>query len=105
MSSLPAGYGFKPSHNTHENAAAAAKALATERAAKFFSSNNNSNSSRPTNPIGATAPKLNRLPKNTELGKPALYIPSAQAGGYKYKKRITHKRNHKRSKSRTRSRH
>ena len=103
MSSLPAGYGFKPSHNTHENAAAAAKALATERAAKFFS--NNSNSKRPPSPNGATAPTLSKLPKNIEIGKPALYIPSGQPGGYKSKKRITHKRRHtRRHRGRTRSR-
>jgi hypothetical protein len=93
MSNSP---GFRPSHNTHEAAGAAA-------AATFFS--NNSNSKRPPSPNGATAPKLSKLPKNTEIGKPALYIPSGQPGGYKSKKRITHKRRHtRRHRGRTRSR-
>ena len=73
MSNSP---GFRPSHNTHEAAGAAA--------ATFFSKISNVN--RPPSANGATAPRLNRLPKNTEIGKPALYIPSGQPGGYKSKK-------------------
>ena len=93
MSNSP---GFRPSHNTHEAAGAAA-------AATFFSKNSNLN--RPPSPNGATAPRLNKFPKNVEIGKPALYIPSGQPGGYKSKKRITHKRRHtRRHRGRTRSR-
>ena len=66
--------GFRPSHNTHGAAAAAT----------FFSKISNVN--RPPSANGATAPKLSKLPKNTEIGKPALYIPSGQPGGYKSKK-------------------
>jgi hypothetical protein len=80
--------GFRPSHNTHEAAAAAT----------LFSKKSNVN--RPPSANGATAPRLPNVTKNVEIGQP---------GGYKSKKRITHKRRHtrrhtRRHRGRTRSR-